>query len=85
MELKRKTTKEIINKCKSVFSRHGIPDEIIADNMPFNSDEMHNFAKEYNFTIKKGLIQTIFEPKPQLETNFKIATGNNSVRGQVRK
>lgn len=35
------------------------------------------FAKEYTFTINKDLVQTVFEPRPQLETNFKVATGNN--------
>ena len=44
------------------------------------------FAKEYIFTINKNLIQTVFDAKPQLETNFKVATGNtHGVRGQIRK
>ena len=42
------------------------------------------FAKEYTFRINKSLIQTVFDAKPQLETNFKVATGNTQ-RGQVRK
>ncbi len=54
-------------------------------NMETNMAPWIPYAKEYNFTIKKGLIQTVFEPKPQLETNFKVATGNNSIRGKVRK
>ena len=44
------------------------------------------FAKEYTFTINAGLIQTVFDAKPQLETNFKVATGNNvQQRGKVAK
>ena len=43
------------------------------------------FAKEYTFTIHKGLIQTVFDAKPQLETNFKVATGNNFQRGKIKK
>lgn len=39
------------------------------------------FAKEYTFVINSDLVQTIFEPRPQLETNFKVATGNK-VRGK---
>ena len=31
---------------KSVFARHGIPDEVIADNMPFSSKECIQFAQE---------------------------------------
>ena len=40
------------------------------------------YAKEYKFKIMKPLIQTVFAPKPQLETNFKVATGNRGVRGK---
>ena len=38
------------------------------------------FAKEYTFILNSDLVQTVFEPRPQLETNFKVATGNK-VRG----
>lgn len=34
------------------------------------------YAKDYEFIIEGSQIQTLFEPKPQLETNFKVATGN---------
>ena len=40
------------------------------------------YAKEYKFKIMKPIIQTVFDPKPQLETNFKVATGNRGVRGK---
>ena len=36
---------------KSVFARHGIPDEVIADNMPFSSKECIQFAQEWGFEI----------------------------------
>ena len=42
------------------------------------------YAKEYEFVINKNQIQTVFDPRPQLETNFKNATGNNT-RGKVSK
>ena len=35
----------------SVFSRHGIPNNITADNMPFDSAEFRQFAKKWDFTI----------------------------------
>ena len=38
------------------------------------------FAKEYTFILNSDLVQTVFEPRPQLETNFKVATGHK-VRG----
>tara|TARA_B100001063_G_C16756774_1_gene553591 strand:- start:1111 stop:1395 length:285 start_codon:yes stop_codon:yes gene_type:complete len=40
------------------------------------------YAKEYKFKIKHQVIQSVFDPKPQLETNFKVATGNRGIRGQ---
>ena len=46
-----KTAQATIKVMMSVFSRHGIPEVVIADNMPFNSIEFHKFAKEWDFTI----------------------------------
>ena len=39
-----KTTKTIVAHTKSVCSRHGIPEEIISDNMSFGSHEFCEFA-----------------------------------------
>jgi hypothetical protein len=36
---------------KSIFARHGIPDELISDDMPYNSAEFRRFAKEWEFTL----------------------------------
>ena len=38
------------------------------------------FAKEYNFTFKKEQVAVVFEVKPQLETNYKVSTGNQRGR-----
>lgn len=35
--LKDKTAGSVITSMKSMFARHGIPDEVVADNMPFSS------------------------------------------------
>ena len=35
------------------------------------------FAREYNFTVNKSQVITIFKVRPNLETNYKVATGNN--------
>jgi hypothetical protein len=32
---------------KEMFARHGIPEKIIADNMPFNSLRFRDFAREW--------------------------------------
>jgi len=34
------------------------------------------YAREYNFVIPKSQIITTFKVRPNLETNYKIATGN---------
>ena len=47
--LKNKGSPQIIIALKSVFARHGVPSEIVADNVPFNSQECRDFAKEWNF------------------------------------
>ena len=42
------TTKQVVNHCKSQFSRHGIPDILISDNGPqFSSHEFQQFTKRY--------------------------------------
>ena len=46
-----KTAQATIKVMMSVFSRHGICDTVIANSMPFNSVELHKFAKEWDFTI----------------------------------
>lgn len=49
--LKLKTTNSVIVELKKIFSVHGIPRQLIADNMPFNSFKFHEFAKQWNFEI----------------------------------
>jgi len=46
-----KTASEVIVNLKSIFSRNGIPEEVVADNMPFGSREFHQFAVDWNFSI----------------------------------
>ncbi|CAB3991932.1 Transposon Tf2-6 poly [Paramuricea clavata] len=47
--LPNKTAGTVIRHLKSIFARHGIPDELVSDNMPFNSKEFDEFAKEWRF------------------------------------
>ena len=49
--LQDKTARSVIHNLKSVFSRHGIPEQLICDNMPFASRKIANFAQEWGFTI----------------------------------
>ena len=48
-KLNTKTAQGIIAAIKPIFARHGIPCKVIADNMPFNSQEFRKFAKEWHF------------------------------------
>ena len=44
------TSASVIRALKAIFSRHGIPAVLISDNDPqYPSQEMKDFAKEYNF------------------------------------
>ena len=51
-----KTASTIVLQCKNVFARHGIPAEIVSDNMPFNSREFLTFAKSW------GIMTTTSSP-----------------------
>ena len=50
-KLTRETSSEIINHMKSIFARHGIPQQVMSDNgTQFSSLEFAKFADEYNFS-----------------------------------
>ena len=49
--LKNKSSQEVINKWMEIFSTYGIPQIVIADNVPFNSFECRNFAKNWGLDI----------------------------------
>lgn len=49
--LKNKTANGVIDVLKPMFARHGVPDEVIADNMPFSSYNLTDFAKSWGFSI----------------------------------
>ena len=49
--VKHKRAEDVIIALKSIFAVHGVPREIIADNMPFNSFTMTKFAADWGFKI----------------------------------
>ncbi|GFN78382.1 Pol polyprotein [Plakobranchus ocellatus] len=49
--LTTKTATAVKTVLRPIFARHGITDKLIADNMPFNSYQMKQFAKEWSLTI----------------------------------
>ena len=46
-----KSASAVISHFRTVFARHGLPEILVADNMPFDRSEMRKFAAEYGFTI----------------------------------
>ncbi|KAG1651802.1 hypothetical protein GQR58_026737 [Nymphon striatum] len=46
-----KTARTVITHLKSTFARHGIPEVLVADNMPFLSTNMKEFAHNWDFLI----------------------------------
>ena len=49
--LKRKTADAIISKLRAIFSRFGVPETVMADNVPFSGREFRNFAESWNFRL----------------------------------
>ena len=49
IKLNRKNATAVITALKTVFARHGIPDEFVSDNVPFGSAEFREFADTWNF------------------------------------
>ena len=47
--LYHETAGEVVLKLKRHFSTHGIPENLISDNMPFSSREFDEFTKSYEF------------------------------------
>ena len=49
-ELRNTKARTVINKTKSIFSRHGIPESVVSDNgTQYSSEEYKQFTKDYNF------------------------------------
>ena len=49
--LKNKTSECVIAHVKSISARHGIPEEIVADNQPFGSYAFRQFAKSWSIKV----------------------------------
>ena len=64
--LERKTASCMILHMKSMFARHGIPCQLVSDNMPFASREFNDFGKGWGDQVDE------FEPD--------VSTGDRSKR-----
>lgn len=49
LEIRNKSAETMVQKLKSVFARLGIPDVVVSDNVPFNSESYKNFAHSWGF------------------------------------
>ena len=49
--LENKTSECVISHVKSISARHGIPEEIVADNQPFGSYNFRQFAENWGITV----------------------------------
>ena len=49
--LEAKTAEAVIAHLKSTFARHGIPEILIADNMPFGARELREFGIDWGFDV----------------------------------
>ena len=49
--MRDKTAGTIATHMKSIFARHGIPEELVSDNMPYNSKEFKPFASDWGFKL----------------------------------
>ena len=64
-----KNANTIVEQCKSVFTRHGIPSEIVSDNMPFLSNEFLTFANTW------GIKTTTSSPTYKVKATVKLNVG----------
>ncbi|GBM00675.1 Retrovirus-related Pol polyprotein from transposon 17.6 [Araneus ventricosus] len=80
--LNRLTSAEVINHCKSIFSRHGIPDVVRSDNGsqfdPVKTVEFKDFAKRYGFTHISG------SPKFS-QSNRIIEAAVKTIKARIKK
>lgn len=49
--LKGKTAKDIFTVFKYVFSTHGVPAELVSDNMPYNANKIKQFLKGWDIQL----------------------------------
>ena len=51
IKIEDKSAGTMLAKMKAIFARHGIPEELMSDNMPYASKEFHQFASEWNIKL----------------------------------
>jgi len=46
-----KTASTVITYLKEIFARHGIPEQLFSDKMPFNSRKVYEFADDWKINL----------------------------------
>lgn len=76
------TSADVVNKMKSIFATHGIPDIVVSDNGPqYNSATFQSFAKAYDFshvTSSPRYPQSNGEAERAVQTVKALLTKNDS-------
>lgn len=68
----------VVHHSKSIFARHGIPDEVISDNGPqYASQSYADFAKEYGFT---HITSSPYHPQGNGEAERAVQTVKNLLK-----
>ena len=61
-KLSATTSQDVINQMKSIFARHGIPNEVVSDNGPqFSSKVFHSFAGNMDLFTPPAALGTLKE------------------------
>ena len=68
VEIEDNTATTIVIKMKEIFARHGIPEELMSDNMPFDSQEFRRFTR--NWGIKVDIQSVLDLPSPMAKVNI---------------
>ena len=74
---KSKTASTVNAKLKIIFARFGIPRELIADNMPYGSYEMREFAHRWEFQVTKSSPTCYAEGSQYSSGRLSIQPGGN--------
>ena len=79
LPLHDKTARTVVDQRKSVFSRHGIPVEVVSDNTPFPSVEFLTFAKAWGIKTTTSS-PTHSQSRPNSQAKRYVQTVKNMLK-----
>ncbi len=69
-------TESFVSKSVTISEAQLLVQQVVEGNMEVQLAPWLPYAREYTFEIPKSQIVTMFNVRPNLETNYKLATGN---------